>query len=177
MSRRISGPVLAVLVVLGAGVWLAGCDGAEGPQVATAATADAGAPSGPDGGAERGKEQMNACLREHGVDPEAGTDQLDPDRLNAAMQQCRQHLPAAEEPVRLSPEDIERNRRYAQCIREHGVPDYPDPDPVTGRSVLTQEQGARLKDNPRLTGAQETCRDLLAPADAAQPGMDLRGGE
>jgi hypothetical protein len=47
--------------------------------------------------------------------------------------------------------------KYAQCIRAHGVPDFPDPD-AQGRlrGVGHERQG-----NPRYSAAFEACRAKL----------------
>jgi len=43
----------------------------------------------------------------------------------------RDLLPLADRPAP-APDYLDEIRRYAQCMRENGFPDYPDPDPVTG---------------------------------------------
>jgi hypothetical protein len=58
------------------------------------------------------------------------------DRLNALIGEQEQERQRQEEqrPV-LSADDQAKVRAYAQCIREHGLPDWPDADP-TGRFLL-----------------------------------------
>jgi hypothetical protein len=50
----------------------------------------------------------------------------------------------------------EQARAYAQCIRDNGVPDFPDPDPNGRFSGLSHEQ----EGNPTFQAAQQACRDL-----------------
>ncbi len=45
---------------------------------------------------------------------------------------------------------------YAQCIRDNGVPDFPDPDPNGRFSGLSHEQ----QGNPAFQAAQQACRTL-----------------
>jgi hypothetical protein len=45
---------------------------------------------------------------------------------------------------------------YAQCIRDNGVPDFPDPDPNGRFSGLSHEQ----QGNPAFQAALQACRDL-----------------
>jgi hypothetical protein len=45
---------------------------------------------------------------------------------------------------------------YAQCIRDNGVPDFPDPDPNGRFSGLSHEQ----QSNPAFQAAQQACRTL-----------------
>jgi hypothetical protein len=162
------------LVVLGLG----GCGKVQdSPTVATAGGGMAGSAS-PTAAADPGAQKLrfNNCMAEHGVnldDANAGRS-VDAARMATATEACRAFLPTGGDIVRLSPQDIEKARQYAKCVRDHGIPDFPDPDPVTGQSTLTQEQGQRLKDDPRLTNATEACRNLLPGG--AQPNIDLNGG-
>jgi len=63
-----------------------------------------------------------------------------------------------------APSTTDRNAqavRYSQCMRENGVPDFPDP--VDGRIQLRAEKGSDL--DPESAGfkkAQETCSLLPA---------------
>ena len=50
---------------------------------------------------------------------------------------------------------------YAQCMRDNGVPDFPDPGP-SGHFALDHDEFDR--DDPDFRAAMEACRDL-APGD------------
>lgn len=148
--------VLAVL----AGLSLTGCstsDDASGP------TSD-GSPSM---SVEDSMAAFVKCMREHGIDmPDAeingdggvgisipqGTD---PEAVDAATQACKQYQPNGGEPEKLSPELMEKNRAYAKCMREHGLPDFPDPDPDTGGISLNGNQF--MPDNPDFKAADKAC--------------------
>jgi hypothetical protein len=47
---------------------------------------------------------------------------------------------------------------YAQCIRDNGLPEFPDPIPGRG-IMLRRDQGMSFND-PRYLAAQEACQDL-----------------
>lgn len=177
------------LVALVGLLGLGGCGPAQdGPQVATAGGRQStsvslgGVPATDP--AERGR-QFTACMRAEGIvlddtgagrgGPVVGGGQ-DATTVEAAMAKCRAYLPNGGEPEKLPADDIEMLRRYAECVREHGVPDYPDPDPQTGEVSLTEEQGRRLKSDPKLTAATQACQNLAPGADrAATPGIEVGG--
>jgi hypothetical protein len=52
-------------------------------------------------------------------------------------------------------------RQYAQCMRDNGVPSFPDPGP-DGRFAIGHGQGGIDQDDPKFRAAAETCR-ALAP--------------
>jgi hypothetical protein len=52
--------------------------------------------------------------------------------------------------------------RYVQCMREHGVPSFPDP--VNGRLQLQVTKGGPLDpSSPQFQAAQQACRSLEPP--------------
>jgi hypothetical protein len=53
-------------------------------------------------------------------------------------------------------DEAAEGRAYAQCMRDNGVPDFPDPD-LDGR---LRGPGHEQQDNPKFRAAQEKCRDL-----------------
>jgi hypothetical protein len=64
---------------------------------------------------------------------------------------------------------------YAECMRENGVPEFPDP--VDGQLQLRATPGGGLDpDSPAFKRAQEACQDLApSGADAgASPNADLQ---
>jgi hypothetical protein len=75
--------------------------------------------------------------------------------FQAALEVCMHLLPPPppEEPA--DPQTVEQLREFAQCMRDNGVPDYPDPDdtaPAVGP--------VRVPGEPSL--ALEKCRQVLA---------------
>jgi hypothetical protein len=169
--RRLS--ILTPLLI-GACLSIAGCGGHSGNN----GIASAG------GGASRGsatprpttsvdtQQQMldfARCMRAHGVnmdDPQTGgggiriqapKGGMDQSKMEAATKACQQYLPNGGQLPSLSPQQVETMRKYAQCMRDHGV-NMPDPD-TNGAVRIT---GVNPND-PAFKAAQEACR-------AYQPG-------
>jgi hypothetical protein len=163
--------LIAVPLILLAGLAACGGNGEEGPGVATVGN-DASASASPDPSApaadeEERKRQFTDCMRAEGVDmddfkTEGGGIAIRADKaeMQGAMQKCRKYLPNGGEPPKLSPEDIEKMREYAKCMRENGVPDFPDPDPESGGIALAKPaDGTGTKED--IQKADEKCRDKL----------------
>ena len=106
------------------------------------------------------------CMRENGYaefpdpTPEGGIRFLiKPDsapRFEAAAAACRDLAPEGLRNEDLSPEDIEALLRFSQCMRENGLPDFPDPDSEGGFSPRSMGMGP---DDPRFAAAMATCRE------------------
>lgn len=79
-------------------------------------------------------------------------------RIEAATQRCRPLQPAASPSRAPVAADLERSRQLSACLRGHGVPDYPDPDPATGQAPLTDAQARGLKSSATFRTAMEACR-------------------
>jgi hypothetical protein len=60
--------------------------------------------------------------------------------------------------------------KYASCIRNHGVPSFPDPQVTTnaGGSSIRQAVPASAGLSPKFTAAQKACRGIL-PASVDRP--------
>jgi len=108
------------------------------------------------------------CIRDNGVpdfpDPGAsgrfsgaGHEQQDNPKFRAAEEKCRDLAPGGEHENTGSPAYVEQARKFAQCIRDNGVPDFPDPDASGRFSGAGHEQ----QDNPKFRAAQEKCRQKL----------------
>jgi hypothetical protein len=86
--------------------------------------------------------QLAQCIRQHGVpnlpdpvqDPTTGEWDLPPGTVEpgrAAMEACRsimERIPQGNRQGARSAADMAKLRRFAQCMRDHGVPDWPDPN-------------------------------------------------
>jgi hypothetical protein len=55
----------------------------------------------------------------------------------------------------------------AQCIREHGAPQYQDPLLTSDGYIYTDEVALRGLDEPQLTAIDAACRDLIRAANFA----------
>ncbi|HEX2314060.1 MAG TPA: hypothetical protein VHJ17_10015 [Thermomonospora sp.] len=169
---RPRGAALALVPLLA--LTLAGCGSeGKGPDAKASREADA----------ERAR-KFAQCMRENGVqmeDPEIGEDgglkirQRAPqsgsksgrpaiveEKARDAMAKCRQHLPNGGKPPKLSPEEVEKMRQFAKCMRQHGV-DMPDPDPNGGIRVEAKGRGAFEDEDFRK--AEQACRHLRPTRD------------
>ena len=120
--------------------------------------------------------QFVQCMRDNGVDmPDISADDqgriridrsqlgdIDREKMQAAMQECRSLMPNGGARPQLSAEDQEKLREFAQCMRDNGVPDFPDPDPNAGGFAILGGPGGRLDpDNPAVRQAMDTCQDKM----------------
>ncbi len=88
-----------------------------------------------------------SCMRDNGVtsfpDPEADSGVQIPVSLaqhpspvfTSAMHACRHLIPASGQPPAASAGQKAAAVRLAQCMRKHGVPNYPDPTYKDGREI------------------------------------------
>jgi hypothetical protein len=130
--------------------------------------------------------KFGQCMRDNGVpnfpDPKFNDggglsidvpEGADPTKVDAATQKCKQYLPNGGEPQKLDPERIEQLRKMAQCMRDHGVKNFPDPT-ENGIEANGNLPGMDPND-PTFQAAQKEC-EKYAPAPAgASPGTVERG--
>jgi hypothetical protein len=140
---------------------------AEGAQPVAQQSADPDRPS--DDPQERLRQFVN-CMRANGVDvpdPEPndrtgksvlnfGDGEIDKSKLLPAMEKCNKYMPGGGAKLELTPQEIERMRRFAQCMRENGVPTWPDPEP--DGSFNAEAVGPINKDDPDIRATIEKCR-------------------
>jgi hypothetical protein len=177
MNKFLRG-ISTIAVAVGISV-LAACSGEnDSPDVASV---DGSSSTGMD------REQQIAayrdCLTENGVllleEPTAeGLPQVDKERtpaeaMSKATEACRAQLPSGGDVVQPDADEIAARQRYAECIRENGIPAYPDPDPRTGDPGIDEELDRRLKDSPNLAAAEQACRSELGDSPS---GGDVFGG-
>ncbi len=137
---------------------------------AVTAAACAGHPSA----SQRDNSELTACMRARGVPnfPAAtsngqfnlnGIDQKSP-RFQAALNKCGQ-LFQSQNPAQLTEQALAQGVKYAQCMRAHGIPNFPDPT-VSGGGVSGQVSGSGGSGinllSPQGTRAREACRHILA---------------
>jgi hypothetical protein len=151
--KKFAIPLLLVTIALG------GCSGTDTKNAAPAPSRSADHVT-----------QLRAyakCMRENGVDmPDPNGDGVltapavkaggpVDKKLEAASEKCRPLLPAdvGGEPGKMSPEELARMRTLSKCMRDNGVPDYPDPDPETGAIALPE----KYQDGSKLQAAGKKC--------------------
>jgi hypothetical protein len=148
------------------------CEGGpSGPGVAGQGASST--PSASPSGADPTDAQLAyaRCMRGHGISdfpdpqPGGGPIQVGPGsnwntpQFNAADDACKSLLPipSAEE----QQQEFEDMLRFAQCMREHGIADFPDPTPGEGGG-LNAEPGSDLDpNNPQFQAANEACGGLF----------------
>lgn len=94
------------------------------------------------------------------------------DKAQAAEEKCRSLYPAAIATTAppLTAQALERLRKHAACMREHGIPEYPDPDPVSGEENASAVISKRGKTDPQLRAALEACENLPGGT-STEPGV------
>jgi hypothetical protein len=151
------------VLLLAALAALAGCSPSGGSHAATATTAR------PDRVATW--RQVIQCLRANGMpnlpDPRfdsngephfPGGDPGDPpERARRACEPIYNRLPPSPRDNDRPPTDIPALLRFARCMREHGLADFPDPKP-DGTFPLAGTSIVREGKSPRLVGAAQACR-------------------
>jgi len=112
--------------------------------------------------------KYSQCMRDNGVpdfpDTDAGGrlrgpghEQQDDPKFSAAMLKCRNLAPGGEHEKAGDPAFVEQMRNYSQCMRDNGVPNFPDPD-ADGR---LRGPGHEQQGDPKYRAAMETCRQKL----------------
>lgn len=152
MRRPLAAPLLLAAL---AALALTGCAGGTEPAAPAASRPVPAAP------AEAAYVPFYDCLAEQGlklVETEGGGRRVDKDANSEKAQReadkaCRSLMPA-ELPVDQA--QLKRDRAVSECVRRNGFPDYPDPDPTTGR--LPESEAVKYD-----TGLHEVLRKC-APA-------------
>jgi hypothetical protein len=146
--------------------------------------AKTGTGAGPAHGSARHSElAFSRCMRAHGIsdfpdpNPQGGLELnagsgtgLDPKspRFKAAWSACRPLLPAQQA---MSPAQQAAAKaqalKYAQCMRAHGISDFPDPN-SQGQLQIQAQPGSDLNpNNPRFQAANKACEHDLPGKDGS----------
>jgi hypothetical protein len=122
------------------------------------------------------------CMRENGVtefpDPNAsGGDQEFVDAIerldtsSAAWKQaigaCKDLQPAGLLGGEATPEEMSERLEFAQCMRDNGIEDFPDPTkdgPLIDTRRIPSAAGRGARSIPGFQAAMQECRDALAGA-------------
>jgi hypothetical protein len=101
------------------------------------------------------------------------------EKLKAAESKCRRLMPNGGKPPKPNPEQLAKMRNESKCMRENGVPAFPDPDPETGGIQIKGEKGGALDpDSPAFKKAQKKCMaggGKLSTKTGADDGPGLTG--
>ncbi|RJL35593.1 hypothetical protein D5H75_02035 [Bailinhaonella thermotolerans] len=145
----------------------AACGGAE--PAATTPAGGGGASAADARNAEKARE-FSQCMRENGIPgfPDPGPDgklpaaplrglSVDEATQEKALNACREHMPSGMLGGQEDPKVQDQRRKFAQCMRDNGVADFPDPDPEGGFG-----DGAGFDTgDPSVQKAAEACEPLL----------------
>ena len=135
--------------------------------------ADGGSPGG---SARTGALAYSQCMRAHGITkfpdpnsqggigisggPGSGIDPNSP-QFKAADQACRKLMPG----LKLSPAQQAateaRELQYSECMRSHGIRDFPDPNGQGGISIRSTPGSDLDPNNPRFKAADSACQHLM----------------
>jgi hypothetical protein len=158
--------LLGPLLVLG----LAACGAAGGGSETAGAGASSGASADPKGTALK----FAQCMRDNGLpdfpDPEFGDNgelsqsapgNVDKAQLDAAQEKCKEFAPDSGPPKPMDPEKLAKAREYSKCMRDHGFPDFPDPDANGGIAI----QGGPEMDpmSPGFKSTEQNCAQQYLP--------------
>ncbi len=170
MSRKIVITLLFVLTV-------AGCSSkTEDPGVASA---NPGAKASSSAAAtERSALDYSRCMRAQGLtwfpdpDPQGGLtvhnpENLDQKKFEAAEQACRKYAPWEGRKNPIPAADLAKLRQVAQCMRDHGFANWPDPDVNGGTTIDSKKLGIE-PDDPKVGEARRECQKF-APAPQGKP--------
>jgi hypothetical protein len=188
-----TGLVVGILGLLGLllALSMAGC-GADDDSVGVATAGGRGhatSSATPDGLSDQERALAFArCMRANGVpnfpDPEvsggglhidlpAGTDRR---KVDAAQQKCKQYLPNGGQPAKMDPQVTEQLRRFARCMRENGVPSFPDPGDNGLRIDNNTIGGGRGPNDPTFKAAERACAKYQPAPPSGAPSPHTQTG-
>jgi hypothetical protein len=172
---------LALVAVVGLSLLASACGGgSSGAKVAHIGTTTASNGSGSSGASGSGNPTaFSSCMRSHGVpnfpDPDSqghikitggvsngktfGVDTNSP-QFKAASRACRKLQPNGGRPsAAQQAKEQQAVLKFAQCMRSHGVPKFPDPK-AGGALTLGSKNGVD-PNTPAFQAAQKTCQKLV----------------
>jgi hypothetical protein len=170
---------LALVTLVAVALLVAGCGGSKKADATPPPTASGGSGSG--GGQSKSSEQLvkyAQCMRSHGLsdfpDPVNGQlslrvtkgSDLDPNSsaFKSAAQACQSLAPAGlQRGSGQSTQQQTQFLKFAQCMRKHGVSNFPDPQ--AGGFLI---QGS-IQQNPNFGSAMQACRPLLPAGGVTAP--------
>ncbi|MEU4192418.1 hypothetical protein AB0E69_10990 [Kribbella sp. NPDC026611] len=115
------------------------------------------------------------CMRANGIpgfkDPKPGDggvaidlpDGVSQAQADAAMAKCKDLLPGGGTAGKIDPQQIEKNRALAKCMRQNGVPNYPDPGPDGGIKIEGVDPNSTA-----FKSAQQKCQKDLPPGSSVE---------
>jgi len=146
-GRRFAAAGVTILVLLAFAA--AGCGGSKAPSVASLGTTTSSGEGSTTTAAKPSTAALATCLSAHGIQASVGSGgggkeitfggvtisgNVDPTspQFQAAAQACRKYLPGGGPPALTPAQQAEHAKAmasFAACMRKHGVPGFPDPNP------------------------------------------------
>ena len=160
----------------------AGCSNGSAETGNTASGSGTGSSGGNENATDRDKTVRFAdCMRANGVpefpDPSAAGDQefvdgiesLDPSSVawKTAIGACKDLQPPGLLGGKASPQEMRARLEFAQCVRDNGIEDFPDPaadGPLIDTRRIPSAAGKGARSIPGFQAAMEKCRDALTGA-------------
>ncbi|GAA3925081.1 hypothetical protein GCM10023085_03040 [Actinomadura viridis] len=176
--RRVA--ALALLPVLALG--LPGCGGGNG-EAKVAPVSD-----------QEKMRRYAQCMRQNGVDMPDPADKgglrvkarrtqdagREPgkDEVRAADAKCRPLMPNGGKPPKADPEAVARQRALARCMRQNGVPEFPDPDANGGIRIRSGPGGSGIDpESATFQAAQKACAGHRPKGPVPAGGAPMVGGK
>ena len=186
--------VVAAAVFVGLTLLVAACGGGSTiPTVAGAGstTTTSGTSIDASSSPRDGALAYSQCMRDHGItdfpDPDAngglsisaspGSD-LDPNnpQYQAADEACKSLMPSHELSPEQQAEMRTQNLKYSQCMREQGIPDFPDPK-ADGSLQIQAVPGSDLDpETPKFQAANKACEEYQPKGSGGQQ-KSIQGSE
>jgi hypothetical protein len=175
--------ILALAAVAAFGLLASACGGSSGQAVAQVDTTETTSTESdpPDGSSSADPTAYSACMRRNGVpkfpDPSSdgrlrlkagpGTG-IDPEsaQFRSAAKACAKLAPKGGPSPAQQAEDREQLLEFAACMRQHGLPNFPDP---TNGGLVIKRGGDIDPNSPQFKAAEKACEDRL-------PGAGTGGG-
>jgi hypothetical protein len=183
---------LAACAVIAAGAFAGGCGSASnGPGVASTGS-HSSTPGGSTTASGHGSPlAYSRCMRTHGVpnfpDPTPqgnggfsislphGVDPRSP-QFQAADQACKSSMPGGHFSPAQQQQAMAAGLRMSQCMRAHGIKDFPDPNSQGGIGIKVTPGSDLDPNNPQFKAANAACQHLMpGPKNGVGPRVDSSG--
>jgi hypothetical protein len=169
-TTRIVAPAAIAALALAA----AGCGGGGGSSSTGSTQASSGGASQASSANASKAEKYSQCMRSHGVPkfpdpvngqltlrvtPGGGINPNSP-QFKAAAQACQSLAPSGTQSAGGNNQAQSQFLKFAQCMRSHGVPKFPDPN-VSGGNVRLQLPAGVDPNSPQFKAATQACQSLI----------------
>ena len=175
MTRTLR-PLVALAIVAMVAVISAGCGGTNSSGSTDSSGSGSTVASHNSAATPREKAvKFAACMRENGYpdfpDPKASGEfpsfgiSVSPGVWVKALRACKELRPPGSFSAHMSPKELSAALKFAQCIRAHGVKDFPDPvqdEPIIDTTKIPSAN--RPGGMSILNAATRKCGDLIAAA-------------